>query len=198
MENDVLTVATIYKEGDGFTEEYVTRLEKNVAEHMHAPYNFEVVLPTRELPPNTKGFWIKTELFKKGRFSGPVVFLDLDMIIVDDVTEMFTYGHKFTMATNWAKNPGPNSTFMAWHGKTDLSNLDTVVTKELVGKYLGSGSQLWMYRNVKLPVTFIDELFPNSIVSYKMHVQNKQLPPDAKIVAFHGRPRPHEVDWKLP
>jgi hypothetical protein len=42
------------------------------------------------------------------------------------------------------------------------------------------------------------DLFPNQIVSYKVDCRaNGYAPEDARIVAFHGNPRPHEIDFKL-
>lgn len=196
-----LTVACAFKESDGFTNEYVDRLRANVAEHCHTEYDFEVVVPTRVLPVKARGFWIKLELFKKGRFNGPVVYLDLDTIIVGDVTELFTYPHEFTMGTDWnKKRPAPNSTFMAWDGRQDLSYLDTPLDATTLKRYSRGGrwgDQAYIYEKVKLPVTWVEQIAPDALVSYKFHVRDKGVPPSAKIVAFHGSPRPHNVDWKL-
>ena len=49
-----------------------------------------------------------------------------------------------------------------------------------------------MHNEDKRP-DFMQDLFPNKIVSYKVHCQNK-IPADAAIICFHGRPRPHEAD----
>ena len=32
------------------------------------------------------------------------------------------------------------------------------------------------------------------VYSYKLHCK-KSIPDDASIVCFHGKPRPHEVEW---
>jgi len=43
----------------------------------------------------------------------------------------------------------------------------------------------------------IDKVFPNRIISYKMHVKNNVLPGGvldmASIVYFHGHPKPHHL-----
>lgn len=39
----------------------------------------------------------------------------------------------------------------------------------------------------------IQDLFPGQWVSYKVHCQGKGLPAGARIVGFHGEPKPHEV-----
>lgn len=196
-----LTVACVYKKGDGFTKEYVRRLRDGVAEHCHIDYNFIVVEPERELHCFAKGFWIKLELFKKGRFNGPVVYLDLDTIIIGDVTELFTYPHKFTMGTDWNKRlPNPNSTFMAWDGRQDLSHLDVsldVPTLKIFQVGGHWGDQWFIYERLGQPITWIESIFPNTLISYKFTVLKNIVPASAKIVAFHGSPRPHEICWKM-
>lgn len=193
-----LTVVCAYMEGGGFTPEYIARLRDNVAEFCKTDYKFDVVTPTRKLPPKAPGFWIKLELFKRDRFNGPVVYLDLDTILVNDVTDIFTYPHKFTMGTDWSKRNGPNSTFMAWDGTQDLSHLDIPVDGALIRKYGRGGKwgdQWFIYENVGVPVTSIEEIFPGALVSYKFGVRRKGV--HGKIVAFHGTPRPHDIDWDL-
>ena len=192
----MLTVACIYKEGSGFTTKYVDKLQENVAEFCTAPYKFEIITPQRELPAAVKGFWIKLELFKKDRFYGTVVYLDLDTIIIDDVTDIFTYPHKFTMGTNWENPPGPNSTFMAWNGTQDLSYLDTTVDSQMAKAY-PRGDQAYIFEKVGVTTTFLNQIFPKALVSYKYHVKGRGAPAKAKIVAFHGSPRPHEINWRV-
>ena len=196
-----LTVACVYKKGDGFTKEYINRLRDGVAEHCHTDYDFVVVKPERELLGLAKGFWIKLELFKKGRFDGPVVYLDLDTIIIDDVTELFTYPHEFTMGTDWnKKRPSPNSTFMAWDGRQDFSHLNTsldVVTLKRFQRGGHWGDQWFIYEKLGQPITWLESIFPGTLISYKFSVLENGITPGAKIVAFHGRPRPHEICWKI-
>ena len=45
----------------------------------------------------------------------------------------------------------------------------------------------------KFPHVFIDDLFPGHVVSYKGHVQKNGLG-DARIIYFHGKPKPTEID----
>lgn len=196
----MITVACCYKYGDGFTPEYVDKLQENVEQHLNTDYEFVVVTPSRNLPPKAKGFWIKLELFKKDRFNGPIVYLDLDTIIVGEVTEIFTYPHKFTMGTDWQKHTGPNSTFMAWDGTQDLSHLDVPFDWQIMNRYTRGGrwgDQWFVFEKVGLPITWLDTLFPGALVSYKFTVSRVGLPSSAKIVAFHGSPRPHNIDWNL-
>ena len=59
------------------------------------------------------------------------------------------------------------------------------------------GDQEWlrdlMLKHKQIQVVLAQDVFPG-IYSYKVDVRDgKSLPDDARIVCFHGRPRPHEV-----
>jgi hypothetical protein len=60
--------------------------------------------------------------------------------------------------------------------------------------YRGDGEWLRQYlERVHFPVTMAQDVMPG-IVSYKRDVLGRNTPPDgARIVCFHGRPRPHEM-----
>jgi hypothetical protein len=53
----------------------------------------------------------------------------------------------------------------------------------------GENDMEWMR---KQPHQFIDDLFPDQVVSYKGHVMEHGVG-DARIVYFHGRMKPHEL-----
>jgi hypothetical protein len=43
------------------------------------------------------------------------------------------------------------------------------------------------------------DLFPGRVVHYKTHVRPaNKVPPDASVVCFSGKPRPHQINWSLP
>jgi hypothetical protein len=42
-------------------------------------------------------------------------------------------------------------------------------------------------------VTFWPDVVPGQIVSYKVHCHGGQYPPGARLVCFHGRPKPWDV-----
>lgn len=204
-----LTVACVYKPGSGFTDEYVTRLRDNVAKFCAAPHRF-MCLSTRAVPGveceplkrDRKGWWNKLELFRKGLFDGPVVYLDLDTILVDDVTDIFMYPHRFTALTNF-KRGGVASGFLAWDARQDLSHLDDEFEPHMAADYEKSwdrwGDQGWIADRVGVPIALTGDLFPGRFVSFKWDVRRQgRIPAAASVVMFHGRPRPHEVGWRLP
>jgi hypothetical protein len=199
----VITVACAYVEGNGFDDEYVERLRQGVEVNCSAPHNFVVVKPVRPLISVANKFWIKLEIFRKGLFNGPVVYLDLDTILVSDVTDIFTYPWKFMMGHHWIHydKRWAASGIMAWDGTKDLSHLDVLVTNEMAVHYRTQGAVRWgdqgfIEDNVGQPIELLQDAFPDRYVSYKRHCMDN-VPDAASIVAFHGSPRPHEIDWRI-
>ncbi len=193
----MITVACVYKPGNGFTRDYVDRLRDAVAEHCKWPHRFECLDTFRFDRP---GYWNKLELFDKGRLSGRVVYLDLDCIIRNDVTDIFGYPHEFTVLDNWLHPSCIAGGFIAWNADEDLSYLlDAYQGDNTHRKYETLGEQGLIQDTIRRPVTRISALFPERILSYKLHVTpNNRVAPSASIVMFHGRPRPHEIGWRLP
>jgi hypothetical protein len=51
----------------------------------------------------------------------------------------------------------------------------------------------------RLGIARWQELYPGQIWSYKYQIAKRgHVPPDARVVLFHGSPRPHEIGWTLP
>ena len=101
------TVACVLRSGGIYTEEWVDRLRRDVAANLAIPHRFVCLtdmapdcetLPLRD--PWT-GWWSKLELFRPGNFNGPVLYLDLDVIVVGDLTEIVSHPHEFTMCEDY-------------------------------------------------------------------------------------------------
>lgn len=201
----MLTVACAYIPGNGFDDEYVYRLQSAVAKHCKEPHQFICLtqqmlggIECREPRSRNRDWWIKLHLFSA--FKGPTVYLDLDTMIVNDVTDIFTYPHVFTGLTG-LKTKRFASGFMAWNG--DFSYLDQDVDREIAKRYeetwISWGDQGFISEHLKIKPDLTAKLFPGRFVSYKWDIRRQgRTPKGASIVCFSGKPRPHEVKWVLP
>ena len=207
-----LTVVSVYKPGGGFSDDYVTRLRDGVKEFCSAPHKF-VCLTNKNLEgiecipllENRVGYWNKLEVFRKGLFAGPVVYLDLDTIIINDVTDVLTFPHRFTAGYNFKrKHVGSMASwFMAFDGRDDYSYLfdgyRTGTPEEYEQGWARWGDQGYTQDHLQREWTSIDELFPGRCASYKWEIrQSGKIPTGVSFVVFHGKPRPHQVNWELP
>lgn len=205
-----LTVACYYKPGGGFTAEYVYRLREGVAKHCRAPHKFVVLtdekfedFETVRLPRQLPGWWGKTSLFQTGLFAGQVAYFDLDTMIVGDITDIVSQPQDFAMLRDFYGKPRVNSGVMVWNADKDWSAIYETFSLGLIPAYSESmekwGDQAWIYDCLLDEPTRLQDDFPGRIVSYKVDVQKQgRVPKEASIVAFHGKPRPHQIEWRLP
>jgi hypothetical protein len=147
------------------------------------------------------GWWSKMELF--GHDLGRVLYMDLDTVIVGPLDEMLAYPHQFTALNSLGKKTTRllNSGLMAWQGaRPDLLEpfaadpqrwINECRTARcwgdqgFIGRHIGNDWQAWQ------------DLFPGAVGSYK-NTWNRQRPPSsARVVCFHGEPKPFKVnhDW---
>lgn len=208
---DLLTVACVYRPSKDYTDEYVYRLHAGVREHLFLHDRF-VCLTDRELPGiecvpferNWPGWWSKLELWRPGLFTGQVAYFDLDTIIRRDICDIFNTRREFASLTNWSKPHRLASGVMTWQASDKLTPLyESFQLSRDAPRYSLSmerwGDQGWIQDTLPVPFESLNELHPGRIVSYKNHVRAQgAVPSSASIVAFHGKPRPHQVNWELP
>jgi hypothetical protein len=120
------TLACVMKSGRTYNEKWVYRLCEDAKKYCSSGYDF-VCLSDREIDGiktiplihDWSTYWCKIELFRKGLFTNPVLYIDLDTLICGDVSKLMSVEHIFTMAHEWGRSGDPNSfqsSFMAWNG----------------------------------------------------------------------------------
>lgn len=197
----MLTVACVLKKGGDYNAEYVKILLKSVLRHSHEDIECICLTDTYAtnavtLQNNWSGWWSKIELFK---IPGPVVYFDLDTVIINDLTPIYDLVRDEKEKRIWMLKPfGMHeimaSGIMAWSG--DWSELhDTFDYKTHSFQFRGDQDYLSDKLIGEKNVEFIQTKV-SGIYSYKYHCRTA-LPNDARIVCFHGRPRPVNVktDW---
>jgi len=172
---------------------HVFRLQLAVSRHLRAPYRFVCLSDTAldcETIPLIKewpGFWSKIELFRPGLFNGRVLYLDLDVTVVGDLSELAVYGPTFAAIADYQFPLKLNSSVMAWNSwsHTDIFSALTSHDMERL-----RGDQDWIFERVPNFNRFPRLWCP----SYKAHVRpTGQLHKDARVIVWHGRPKPWDV-----
>lgn len=203
----MINIVTI-KWGEEFDARYVNLLYTAVLNHTSLPFKFycftnepdnllpEIIVKPLPYSLPTDGCWPKLYLFsKEAGLSGRVVYLDLDTIITGDITPLLSLDVSFASLYNIFKylRTGKREVgggILVWDAdKYYWIWKDYIIQREIVeGRYVGSGDQGYLNDMVHHKY-FLQDLFPNKIVSYKAEGYN----PEAMLVYFHGSPRPHEV-----
>lgn len=157
----------------------------------------------RALHGNLKGWYNKLYLFNSELFyhGDRIIFFDLDTVIVSGLDEIIKYDGPFATLRDFYRPKGLQSSVIMWeNGKADhvWKNYVWMGLPELKG-----GDQEFIESYYGYPVAdILQDLFPNCFVSYKAHCLGG-IPKNAKVVVFHGNPRPHatkgwvEKIWKV-
>lgn len=205
-----LTIACVYRPGGGFTDEYVYRLREGVAKHCHVPHRFVVLtdekfedFETVRFAQNWPGWWGKLELFRKDVFAGQVAYFDLDTMIVGDITDIVSEPQNFAMLRDLYGKHRVASGVMVWNASDDWSAIYETFSAERIAEYSQAGAkwgdQGWISDCLPDEPARLQDQFPGRIVSYKVEMKAQgKMPKGASVVCFHGKPRPHQINWRLP
>ena len=212
-----LTIVSL-RAGEKYGPEYVHRLRKAVERNLSMPHRFvcmtdrphEVDCETLPIPMNLPGWWGKIAVFSKELFPGRRLFIDLDSVITGSLDEFAAYQGKLAVIRPFPgdRDNGINSGLMSiapgayasiWH---KFSADPEAAVRFCVANAVPAwnfGDQRWLELMIRKPVDYWQDLNPGSVVSYKFHCGNG-LPPNARVVSFHGKPDPHDVTdtwvWK--
>lgn len=167
----------------------------------------------RPLHGNLRGWWNKLYLFKEGHFSSDdkIVFFDLDTAIVSGLDEIIKYDGYFAIMEDVYRPHGMQSSVILWKGNAlsaiwkyfeewgfpEVPGGDQAFIEKYCYFDKPRHSEFAIHKADKL-----QELFPQCFVSYKKDAV-QFIPKNAKVVIFHGNPRPHAANgwvekvWKI-
>lgn len=156
-------------------------------------------------------WWAKMEMFN---LPGPVLYLDLDTVLIDSINELADWVTRskdcLLMLRDFYTNKRSTG-ILGWNGDlrwiTDSfieqvasgatwrqqSHAVHLITKR--GRFRGDQDWLrsFLPDHPELSVALAQDVMPG-IYSYKVHVrEHNAVPNDARIICFHGRPRPHQI-----
>lgn len=156
------------------------------------------------------GWWSKINLFSDA-IPGDILYLDIDTVVLDkDFLGVIKIAanRKTTMLSDFyfPKRAASGIMYIAEQDKNKVWQTFVNNPRQYMRKFrtLGDGG----FINSVLPdVRRWDKVFPGSIISYKKDVLRPgdkysdkftcgtgKVPADAKIIAFHGRPRPWQAN----
>lgn len=204
-----VTVACVLRSGGIYNAEWVAKLQRGVARNLTLPHRFvcfsDVDVPCERIPLETNwpGWWSKLEMFRR-QIKGMTLYFDLDTVIVGSLDAIAAYPHRFTMAHEFYRPHLLCSTAMAWSGDysfianefaKDADRFERLYDATLPGNRIGDQAFIEdCFAGSPSPDTFHDLFGEHSIASYKVHHCQDAPPADAVAVAFHGNPKPHQIE----
>jgi hypothetical protein len=206
------------KWGEKYGAEYVSRLKSMVARNLSCAHEFVCYtdrsisgITCEPLPSDLPGWWAKIGMFRPGFSTGEILYLDLDVVITDDLSvfrrpddgkvwalDDFSYGFRKPkdgldggMKRLLGGTSTCNSSVMFWHrdaGRKVWDDFTPSVMDEL------HGDQNWVSK-VLWPQTL--ELYPPGLAcSYKYHTLRDDG--HGAITVFHGDPKPGTLSSRNP
>ena len=214
------------KWGTLYGADYVNRLYSMVRRHVSGDLDFVCLtddeadireevrcLPCPELPfsgRKAQAGWRKLTLWQPRLFDleGEWLFLDLDIVIVDNIDELFTFGEDYCVMRNWTqpdKRIGNTSVFRFTIGSHPYLWQNLVDDPDKALSY--PNSQTYISFTIERMTFFPDpwcrlfkvDCVPRNIVA--RWLREPRYPPGAKIIAFPGQPNPPDAAigrWKAP
>lgn len=205
-----LSIALVLRTGgDVYDYNYVNAVANGIRKN--TTMNPEIVCIT----DNSKGFnanidrvvkfkhnfprwWGKIELFRPDIFGDNRVFyVDLDTIFVKNIDNILNLESDFCGLRDFYHFDTLGSGVMSFIPEYNYKIYENFIkTPSIIMDNYTQGDQRWIDEN-KCQTMFYQDIFVNEIVSYKKHClqPNKsiRIPENAKIICFHGLPRPHSI-----
>ena len=200
-------VLTVLRSGGTYTSDHVERLRQQVARFAPSAYFMclrDDGVTTLPLPfahnwpleHDWPGWWSKIEAV---RFVGPILFMDLDTTIVGDLGPLLEAAtlHRFIALRDFnARADEMGSGLMAWSG--DMSVVYDRFLEDPAGHMDRCRTpQAWGDQGFIDPLTaqcrvHWQDILPGAVVSWKKHCR-AGVPKDARVICFHGTPKPWEI-----
>ena len=198
-------IATVLRSGGQYTPAHAFRLQRQaaaVAPDVPFVCLSDDLVPWVEVRPlkhGWPGWWSKIELFRRDVFRAGtrVLYLDLDTTIIGSLDELLERPEPFLGIKDFTRRPaGLTSGLMAWTAGGEASAIYerfTVDAAAIMRRCGIFGDGAWIAEQVQGHETFWQDVVPGQVVSYKVHCRSG-VPAGARVVCYHGTPKPWHVE----
>jgi len=215
----VPTVACVLRASKDYRPEYVVRLYDDVRANWTGALDFLCLTDTpighpgiREIPLEHKwpGYWSKLELFRPD-IPGHLLYLDLDVMVLRSLTNF-----RAIPCLTMLRALRPHRACICNSSIMSLPERDRRPVWEMFMRdprghirthkwgakdpyaYGDQGFVQKAFERAHLPVEWWQELLPGQVQPYKSQVKLNGLGMNTRIVYFHGKPKPWDIEWRLP
>lgn len=144
------------------------------------------------------GWWSKLEIFRPD-ITGDFVYMDLDTVIVGPLDDLAKVSHLAMLRDAYRDGKrakeGLQSSVMVLPENERSQIWDEFTVNPPLAMMLNraGGDQRFLERFWLNRAARLQDLLPGQFVSWKVDCKLEQVPPDARVIFFHGQPRPFEV-----
>lgn len=222
--NDKKTVVCL-NWGGAYGADYINKLYRGVSRHLPSPFDFICFtdndgglspqiesrdIETLTLAPALRGVWWKLALMHPvAGLSGRCLFLDLDVMVLNDLSPFFTQAGEFCIIHNWIERRKQIFRRRPLIGNSSVFRFEAGSRPDVAEKFLTNPHHA--NENFATEQAFMTwavglnrlHWWPEEWVrSFKYHcrpifplnwVVRPQAPMETRILVFHGRPKPPEA-----
>lgn len=206
-----LRIALVLRSGGDYDADDVARLCGALA--VHAPRIPVVCLSDVPVPcerialeHDWPGWWSKMELFRPD-VAGDLLYMDLDTMLTGELAGLLGACNGRAIALRDFYHPtriGSGLMYLPESVRPLVWNRFSANPASVMRTYSERRVERWgdqAFINdviADAPLRWQD-VVPGAVVSYKADVRKAgRVPAAARIVCFHGKPRPREIGWRLP
>jgi len=188
--------------GNKYTDDYVIKLRNMVRRNLSTPHDFLCFTDRKKIPGihcypplnALPGWWQKPSLFNLRGYLR-FFYLDLDSVVIGSLDPFLNVDHPFCAATclNLREHVkgGIESTLMVWDegfGEEILENFP--LNHPPKGFH---GDQNWIAATMSTVWRYPREW----VISYKWDFKKGKATQETKVLSFHGKPNPHEINTPI-
>lgn len=194
-----MRVACVLRSGGIYTPEHVARLRDGVARHLPGAEFVclsDVDVDCERIPLlfGWPGWWSKMELFRPD-IAGDILFFDLDTVICGDLSEIAAVGRLAIMRDVYRlKGLQSSMMFLPEAERGPVWDTWRRNPQGWMRVHSRGGDQEFLERFWLRKAVRWQDRVPGQVVSFKAHCR-QGVPSGARVVVFHGSPRPWEVNW---
>ena len=188
------------RRGPQYSIKWVDRLYRAIARNLDIPFRFTCLsnvntpYTTIKLVSNSDMYWNKIELFRKDIFQGPVLYLDLDVVICKNITnDIINLPKDRLLMTREPYMNIVNSSVMFWNGdysylfKQYVANKDSIVEEYSCPTNNTYGDQSYIKDNV--PYDILENYTNDNFIKWRHHKIDTEIK-DPSILIFTSHQKP--------
>ena len=213
------------KWGSAYDADWVNRLYRGVCRHLTPPFDFicftdntdglDPAVQTRDIhsltfAPSLNGIWWKLALsHPQANLPGNCLFLDLDIVIIDNLDVFFTLPGRFCIIHNWVERrkqilrPPPaigNSSVFRFVGGNEPQLVEEFLRDPVAATQDFPTEQAFMTSAIGLenvtwwPVEWVRSYKRHCLPPFPLNwLLSPKMPAKTRILAFHGYPKPEDA-----
>jgi hypothetical protein len=182
-----VTKLCVLRSGGQYTAEHAQRLMRQVPGLVCL--SDQIIRGAMTIPLKTSwpGWWAKMELFDPG-ITGPVMYYDLDTTVFSEPDTP----DRTTVLTNFyfPKKIGSGLMFLTDGDRARVWEAFVKDPRYWMKFYSVQGDQAFIEMVLGRGVQRWQDFAPGQIASYKVDCEGRRIPPQTRVVCFHGKPKP--------